>query len=180
MLPPVLRKNDSKAKKLIAIISITIFTVIVMLGREKPAMNLNFNVHIFATANAIINTMVAILLVAALVAVKQGKYLLHKKIMVAALALSLLFLVSYILHHLLSGETKFGGTGTIKTIYFLLLGTHILLAALILPFILFTAYKALTGEYEAHKKLAKITWPLWFYVAITGPIVYLMISPYYK
>ena len=97
----------------------------------------------------------------------------------AALILSVLFLVSYIAHHLLAGETKFGGVGAIKTIYLLILFTHIVLAAIILPFILFTAYRALTADFPAHKKLAKYTWPLWFYVAVTGPIVYLMISPYY-
>ena len=88
-------------------------------------------------------------------------------------------MVSYISHHLLAGETKFGGEGTIRIIYFIILFTHIFLAAIILPFILYTAYRAMTGEFPEHKKLAKYTWPLWFYVAITGPIVYLMISPYY-
>ena len=99
--------------------------------------------------------------------------------MMSALVLSILFLVSYIAHHLFSGETKFGGEGILKTIYYIILITHIFLAAIILPFILFTAYRALIGEYEVHKKLAKITWPLWFYVAVTGPVVYIMISPYY-
>ena len=96
-----------------------------------------------------------------------------------ALVLSILFLVFYITHHLLSGETKFGGTGSMKIIYYSILITHIFLAAIILPFILITAYRALTGEYLQHKKLARYTWPLWFYVAVTGPIVYYFISPYY-
>jgi putative membrane protein len=123
--------------------------------------------------------MIAVLLVGALVAVKNNKFLFHKRMMMSALVLSILFLVSYIAHHLFSGETKFGGEGILKTIYYIILITHIFLAAIILPFILFTAYRALIGEYEAHKKLAKITWPLWFYVAVTGPVVYIMISPYY-
>ena len=93
--------------------------------------------------------------------------------------LSVVFLISYITHHLLAGDTKFGGEGIIKIIYLIILFTHIFLAAVILPFILFTAYRALVAEYAAHKKLAKITWPLWLYIAISGPIVYLMISPYY-
>ena len=100
--------------------------------------------------------------------------------MMTALILSIIFLVSYIAHHLLAGETKFGGTGAVKVLYLLILFTHIFLAAVILPFILFTAYRALTAEFATHKKLAKYTWPLWFYVAVTGPIVYLMISPYYN
>ena len=100
--------------------------------------------------------------------------------MLASLMLSILFLVSYIAHHLLAGETKFGGAGIAKTIYYVILITHIFLAAVILPFILFTAYRGLTAEFVQHKKLAKITWPLWFYVAVTGPVVYYLISPYYQ
>ncbi len=114
--------------------------------------------------------------------------------MMAALALSVVFLVSYIAHHLLAGDTRFGdanldgvvdeaekaAVGGLRLVYFAILITHIFLAAIILPFILFTAYRGLTAEFPAHKKLAKITWPLWFYVAITGPVVYLMISPYYN
>jgi putative membrane protein len=100
--------------------------------------------------------------------------------MLGSLVLSILFLVSYIIHHLLAGETTFGGTGTIKMVYYIILVTHIFLAAVILPFILFTAYRALAGEIDKHRKLARITWPVWLYVAITGPVVYLMISPYYQ
>ena len=100
--------------------------------------------------------------------------------MLLAIVLSVLFLLSYIAHHLLAGETKFGGEGISKTIYYLILFTHIPLAGIILPFILFTAYRALTGEYDRHKKLTRITWPVWFYVAVTGVIVYWMICPYYN
>ena len=100
--------------------------------------------------------------------------------MFAAMYLSIIFLISYIAHHLLAGDTKFGGEGTIRYVYFTLLITHIILAAVILPFILFTAYRGLTGEYEKHKKLSRYTWPLWLYVAISGPLVYLLISTYYE
>jgi putative membrane protein len=154
----------------------------------------SFDVHVFEKINAFINAVIAVLLVAALIAVKQKKYVQHKRIMITALLLSVAFLVSYILHHLLAGEAKFGDTdhdgivteaekiaaGGIRIVYFIILITHIFLAAIILPFILFTAYRGLTGEYAQHRKIAKITWPLWFYVAVTGPIVYLMISPYYS
>jgi putative membrane protein len=99
--------------------------------------------------------------------------------MLAAIVLSVLFLLSYIAHHLLAAETKFGGEGTIRIVYYFILMTHIPLAGIILPFILFTAYRALIGEYEQHKKLTRITWPIWFYVAVTGVVVYCMISPYY-
>lgn len=179
MLQPSLKKNDSRAKLLIGIFSFVVFAVVVSLGKIQLKVDLGFNVHVFATINAFINSVIAVLLVLALIAVKNKKFLLHKRMMMSALLLSILFLVSYIAHHLFAGETKFGGEGFLKTIYYIILITHIFLAAIILPFILFTAYRALIGEYETHKKLAKITWPLWFYVAVTGPIVYLMISPYY-
>lgn len=179
MLQASIQKNDKQAKLLIGVFSFVVFTAVVLLSKFKLSVDLGFDVHVFARANAIINSIIAVLLIAALAAVKNGRYLLHKKLMTAALILSVLFLVSYIAHHLLAGETKFGGVGTIKIIYILILFTHIVLAAIILPFILFTAYRALTAEFPAHKKLAKYTWPLWFYVAVTGPVVYLMISPYY-
>ncbi|MDE3126063.1 MAG: DUF420 domain-containing protein [Bacteroidota bacterium] len=180
MLSAVLKKNDAQAKTLIGIFSFVVFAAVVLLSNFKLSIHLGFNVHVFAAFNAIINTIIAILLVAALVAVKTKHYLLHKKLMITALVLSVLFLISYIAHHLLAGETKFGGTGTIKVIYLIILFTHIFLAAIILPFILFTAYRALTAEFSLHKKLARYTWPLWLYVAVTGPIVYLFISPYYQ
>jgi putative membrane protein len=180
MLQASIQKNDKKAGWLIGIFSFVVFAVVVSLGRIHLQVDLGFDIHIFATINAVINSIIAVLLVAALIAVKNKNYLLHKKMMMASLVLSILFLVSYIAHHLLAGDTKFGGEGIIRTIYYIILITHIFLAAVILPFILYTAYRALTGEFDKHKKLAKITWPLWFYVAVTGPIVYLLISPYYQ
>lgn len=179
MLEASLIKNDKKAYWLIGIFSVVVFVVVAVLGKVQYKVELGFDIHIFAKINAVINTLVAISLVAALVAVKNRNYLLHKRLMIGALVLSIFFLVFYISHHLLAGETKFGGTGTIKLIYFIILITHIFLAAIILPFILLTAYRALTGEYERHKKIARYTWPLWFYVAVTGPVVYFFISPYY-
>lgn len=179
MLKPVLQKNDRKAKLLIYSFSVIVFLLIAALGRTKLDVGLGFDVHIFAAANAVINSIVTILLVAALAAVKSKKYVLHKNIMMAAMVLSVLFLISYVAHHLLAGDTKFGGDGAIKYFYYFILITHIILAAVILPFILFTAYRALIGEYNVHKKLARITWPIWFYVSVTGPLIYLLISPYY-
>lgn len=179
MLKAAWAKNDKKAKTLIWVFSIIVFTAVVVLGRVKLEVDLGFDVHVFAQLNAIINSSVAVLLVAALVAVKSKKYQLHRGLMMAAMLLSVLFLLSYICHHLFAGETKFGAEGISKTIYYLVLFTHIPLAGLILPFILFTAYRALIGEWPEHKKLARITWPIWFYVAVTGVVVYWMISPYY-
>jgi putative membrane protein len=193
MLAPAWKKKDKQANWLIIVFSVIVFAAVVLLNRVKLEVDLGFDVHLFALANAIINSIVAVLLVVALLAVKQKKYVLHKRIMLTAMALSVLFLVSYICHHLFAGDTIFGdvdkngdlseveksAVGSGRTLYILVLLTHIPLAGLILPFILFTAYRALTGEYARHKKLAKITWPVWLYVAITGVLVYWMIQPYY-
>ena len=194
MLQPTLVKNDSKAKVLIWTVSIIVFVAVVILSKVKLVLDLPFNVHVFATINAVINSMVAILLVAGLLTAKSKNYATHKKIMLSAIVLSVLFLVSYICHHLLAGETKYGDlnhdgvlsmnetamAGSARIFYYILLLTHIPLAAIILPFILFTAYRALTGEYDKHRKLVRITWPVWFFVAVSGVVVYLMISPYYN
>ena len=180
MLQAVWKKNDRKAWGLILAFSVIVFSAIVLLGRVKLTIHPGFDAHIFAKINAVINSSVAILLVAGLVAVKRKNYLLHKRVMLLSIVLSSLFLISYICHHLFTAETKFGGTGTIRYIYYFILGTHILLAGIILPFILISAYRALIGEFDRHKKLVRITWPVWFYVAVTGVIVYFMISPYYS
>ena len=193
MLQASFKKNDKKARLLIYTVSLVVFAAVVLLSKFKLHVDPGFNVHVFAMINAVINSFVTILLLAGLLLVKQKKYRLHKKIMLAAIVLSVLFLLSYISHHLLAGETKFGDinhdgvlsdeeklqAGSLRMIYYIILATHIPLAAVILPFILFTAYRALTGEYEAHKKLVRITWPVWLYVAVTGVMVYLLIRPYY-
>jgi putative membrane protein len=193
MLPPSIQKNDRKANLLIIVFSVIVFVAITALSRIKLDVALGFDKHLFAKLNAVINSLVSILLVMALMVVKKGNYLLHKKLMMTAMLLSIVFLVSYICHHLFTGETKYGDlngdgalsdiekttAGTTRYIYYFIVGSHILLAAIVMPFVLFTAYRALTGEYDRHKKLAKYTWPIWFYVALTGPIVYLMIKPYY-
>jgi putative membrane protein len=192
-LQPSFIKNDKKARVIIYMVSIIVFATVVVLSRVQLKVNLGFDVHIFALANAIINSLVAVLLLVGLTSAKQKKYLLHKKIMLAAIVLSVLFLLSYIAHHLLAGDTKFGdinhdgvlsdmekaAVGNMRFIYLILLLTHIPLAGIILPFILFTAYRALIGEYDKHKKIVRFTWPVWFYVAVSGVLVYWMISPYY-
>ena len=194
MLAPVMKKNDQQAKWLIGIFSVVVLAAVIFLSKFTLAVELPFDKHIFALVNALLNATVAVLLLAALIAVKQKNYTAHKNIMLTALLLSVLFLVSYIAHHLFAGETKFGDTnhdgilsaaelavlGNTRGLYFILLATHIILAATSLPFILFTAYRGLTGEYEDHKRKAKKMWPIWFYVAVTGPMVYMMIKPYYS
>lgn len=193
MLAPSIQKNDKKAGWLIGIFSVVVFSVVVALGKIELKLETGFDVHIFAFINAIINGLVAILLITGLMFVKQKKYVAHKKTMMIAMVLSILFLVSYIAHHLLSGDTVYGDSshdGILdaaekaavsgsRMAYLIILLTHIFLAAIILPFILFTAYRGMTAEFPRHKKLARITWPIWFYVSVTGPIIYMMISPYY-
>lgn len=193
MLAPVLKKNDQQAAWLIGAVSVVVFLAVAVLAQVKVDVDLGFDVHVFALANAVINSLVSLLLLAGLWAVKQKKFTLHKQLMMAAIVLSVLFLLSYIAHHLFAGETRYGdlnhdsvidasekaAAGGMRIVYYLILITHIPLAGVILPFILFTAYRALIGEYDAHKKLTRITWPVWFYVAVTGVVVYVMISPYY-
>ena len=195
MLQPSLQKNDKKAKQLIFVFSILVFVVITLLGKYNLSgkVSLPFDEHVFALLSAITNSIVAVLLVAALVFVKRKNYLLHKKTMLVAMSLSVLFLLFYICHHLFAGEAVYGETdgikglseaeltavGSMRKIYLAILITHIPLAGIGLPFILFAAYRGLTGEYEKHKKLVRYVFPLWFYVAVTGVVVYWMIRPYY-
>jgi len=193
MLNATIEKNDKKAYWLIGIFSVVVFVAVSFLGKIDGQFSPGFDIHIFAKINALTNTLVAILLVCALIAVRNRKLTLHRNLMLSAMGLSVFFLLSYIAHHLFAGESRFGDfdqdgivtaeeklrVGATRIFYFILLISHIILAALILPFILFTAYRALTGEWQMHRKLARYTWPLWFYVAVTGPIVYLMISPFY-
>ena len=193
MIPAIWKTNDKKARLLIGSFSVIVFAAVILLSRIKLDVHLGFDVHYFAAVNAMLNSAVALLLVLALVSVKGGKYLLHRNLMLFAMVLSILFLVSYICHHLFAGDTRFGDVnhdgllseeekataGSARIIYYVLLGTHIPLAGIILPFILYTAYRGLTADFASHKKLARITWPIWLYVAITGVVVYLMISPYY-
>ena len=134
-----------------------------------------------------------LLLIAGLIMALRKKWISHRNIMITALILSVLFLLSYIAHHLFSGEAIYGdlnedrilspdeklAAGPIRNLYLAILITHIPLAGIALPFIMFAAYRALSGDYEKHKKLVRFVWPAWFYVAITGVIVYWMIRPYY-
>lgn len=186
-------KNDRKARWLIFSFSAVVFAAVTALERVTLEVNLGFDPHLLALVNAVINSIVAVLLVAGLVAAKQRKLTVHRNIMLAAIGLSVIFLVTYIGHHLFAGSTWYGdadkngvvndtekaAAGGMRWLYFFLLSTHILLAGLSLPLILFSAYRGLTGEYAAHRKISKITWPLWLYVAVTGPVVYWMISQYY-
>ena len=184
MIQAVLKKNDKQAYGIIAVLSVVVFLVVLSLGKFKiynvaPKVELGFDPHIFARINGVLNSLVAVLLIFGLMLVKQRKYTQHRNVMLAAFAASSLFLVSYICHHFLTNDTHFGGTGAIRYIYYPLLVTHIILAATVLPFILLTTYRGLTADFKEHKMIARITYPIWLYVSVSGVVVYLLISPYY-
>ena len=147
--------------------------------KQPPTVSPNFDLTVFPQFHALINSFASILLIFGFYFIKQGKKKIHRALMMSALLLSFIFLLSYITYHSMSESTTFGGEGLIRSIYYFVLISHIILAAIILPLILFTFKFAWLGDYAKHKKLAKWTFPLWLYVTITGVLVYLMISPYY-
>lgn len=163
-------------KKLIITLSVVIpIAVAVLFGVKVPGYDLSFLPPIYASINGI----TAVLLIAAVVAIKNGNRVLHERLIKICMLCSALFLVMYILYHMTSDSTPYGGTGPIRYVYFVILISHILLSVIVIPFVLFSYVRALSGNFARHRKLAKITFPIWLYVAVTGVIVYLMISPYY-
>jgi putative membrane protein len=169
--------TKSVSTKLIVAVSIVIPLVVALLFRVKvEGYDFSFLPPIYATINGI----TAFLLVVALWAIKRGKKSLHERLMKVNLASSLLFLVLYVTYHMTSDSTPYGGEGAIRYLYYFILVSHILLSILVIPLVLFTYLRAYLGEFERHKKLARITFPIWLYVACTGVLVYLMISPYYS
>ncbi|MBL4605240.1 MAG: DUF420 domain-containing protein [Flavobacteriaceae bacterium] len=169
--------KEKRYKRGITILSIVIPLVVAALFRVKiPNVEpLHFLPPIYATINGI----TAILLIAAVIAIKKGKRSLHQRLNTLAIICSVLFLAMYVAYHMTSNSTEFGGEGVIKYVYFFILITHIVLSIVVIPFVLITYMRAKLGKFPEHKKIAKITFPLWLYVAVTGVIVYLMISPYY-
>jgi len=160
----------------IIILSIAIPLVVALLFTVKVDVDLPvFLPPIYATINGV----TAVLLIIGVWAIKNKKRMLHERLMKTAILCSVIFLVMYVAYHMKSDSTKFGGEGAIKYIYFLILLTHILLSIAVIPFVLITFVRAITNDIEKHKKIAKFTFPLWLYVAVSGVVVYLMISPYY-
>lgn len=172
---------EQKFSSLIILVSILIPLVVAVLLSVR-LKDFGFNVEplsflppIYATINGI----TALVLIAGVVAIKNGNKQLHKRLMTTAISLSLLFLLMYIAYHLTTDSTPFGGTGSIRYLYFFILITHIFLSIAVIPLVLITYVRALSEKFDKHKKIAKITFPIWLYVAVTGVVVYLMISPYY-
>jgi putative membrane protein len=129
--------------------------------------------------HAVLNSLVAVALLVAIVAIKQGKVRLHRSAIFAAMGFSIAFLLCYVAYHFTTEETRYGGTGAMRGVYLFLLITHIVLAGISLPFILFTFISGWTNRFAAHRRLAKWVFPMWLYVAVTGPVCYLMLKPYY-
>jgi putative membrane protein len=173
-------KTDSRngaVRKLIIAISIVIPLAVAVLFKVKvEGYDFSFLPHIYASINGI----TAILLMTAVWAIKSQKQQLHELLMKTCMALSALFLVLYVAYHMTSESTQYGGIGFSRTVYFFILITHILLSVGVIPLVLFTYFHAWRKDFIRHRKLAKIAFPIWLYVAITGVVVYLMISPYYK
>ncbi len=161
--------------KAINIISVIIPLTILILFQIKLPGNFSYLPHIYAPINGI----VAILLISAIIAVKKGNVFIHKTMIKTSIALSIIFLIMYILYHGTTTETKFPEQGLIKYFYYFILSTHILLSVLAIPLVLRAYFYASTGNFKQHKKIAKYAFPIWLYVAITGVIVYIIISPYY-
>jgi|TARA_B100001094_G_C18160959_1_gene789290 putative membrane protein len=169
--------NEKKYNRLIWILSIVIpIAVAALFGIRIPGVErLGFLPPIYAGINAL----TALILVTAVVQIKKGNRKNHETLMKFAILLSVLFLVFYIVYHMTSDSTKFGGEGLIKYVYYFILISHILLSILVIPFVLFSYLRGVSGQFEQHKKIARYTFPLWLYVAVTGVIVFFMISPYY-
>jgi putative membrane protein len=172
-----MKENPEKHKNLIIVLSVVIpIAVAALFGIKIPGYDFSFLPPIYAS----INGLTAVLLTISYISIKNGKRSRHEFLNKTCLVLSGLFLVLYILYHITAEATPFGGGGFVKYVYYFILITHIILSVIVIPFVLFTFSRALAGNFERHKRLARFTFPLWLYVAVTGVIVYWMISPYYK
>ncbi|MFB9056225.1 DUF420 domain-containing protein [Mariniflexile ostreae] len=168
--------DPKRYNKLIIALSIIIPLVVAALFGIKIELELPvFLPPVYASINAL----TALVLVLAFIAIMNKKINLHRQLMITAIALSAMFLVLYVLYHMTSDSTKFGGEGTLKYIYYFILITHIIMSIAVIPFVLITFVRGITNDIERHKKIARITFPLWLYVTVTGVVVYIMISPYY-
>ena len=171
-----MNKSETKYNKLIIVLSIAIPLLVAILFGVKIDVDLPvFLPPIYAAINAF----TALILIAAVWAIKNKKRTLHERLMKTAIILSAIFLMLYVAYHMTSDSTSFGGEGLLKYFYFFILISHILLSIVVIPFVLITFVRAITNDFEKHKKIARITFPLWLFVAISGVLVYLMISPYY-
>ena len=173
--------QEKRYKKMITALSIFIpLAVAALFGINLKKLGFNVEPLTFLPPiYAFINGLTAFILIAAIIAIKKKNKKLHERLNISAIVCSVLFLLLYIAYHITSDSTEFGGEGWIKYLYYFILITHILLSVIIIPLVLVTFMRARLENFASHKKIAKITFPLWLYVAISGVIVYLMIAPYY-
>ncbi len=177
-----MQENQGLAKKMniaAVVVSVLVLLLVGMMRRPEFKIATDIDFSFLPPLHATLNTFAAIALLFALYFVKQKNIAAHQRSIYAALTFSALFLLSYVVYHFTTEETKFCQEGTIRTVYFFLLITHIILAGGILPFILFTFTRGFTGQIERHRKMARWVYPIWLYVAISGPICYLMLRPCY-
>jgi putative membrane protein len=176
-------ENERNIKRFIWTMAVVIPAAVALLFLIPPVENLSDDVkaalYILPKLNALFNGTAFLCLIGAFVAIKNKNIKVHRAFTTTALILSMLFLESYVAFHLTTESTKFGGEGWTRTVYFIILVSHILLSTGIIPLVLFTYVRGLGMQVEKHRKIAKITWPIWLYVTATGVIVYWMISPYY-
>jgi len=169
--------NPKKYNKIIIVLSIITPLLVASLFSYKipNVAPLTFLPPIYASINAV----TAVVLIFAIKAIKTGNKKRHKNLIKIAVLCSAIFLTLYIVYHMTSNSTKFGGEGIVQYFYYFILISHIILSIVVIPFVLITFVRGITNQTTSHKKIAKITYPLWLYVAISGVLVYLMISPYY-
>ncbi len=169
-------ENREPYRKLILVLSVTIPLVVATLFRVRiQGYDFSFLPRIYAS----INGLTAVLLMTSYWAIRNGKRTLHERINKICMALSAAFLVMYVIYHMTSESTVYGGEGWLRALYYFILISHILMSIVVVPLVLFTFSRALASNFERHRRLAKFAFPVWLYVAITGVLVYLMISPYY-
>ena len=177
-----MKKQDSVFVPLIIALSVIIPIVVALLMLFPDVFHIESESIDFSSLpffHAILNGSTAVLLLTGFVLIKNKKANLHKAAMLSAFVLSSVFLVSYVTSKLTNAPVPFEGEGVIRYIYFFILISHIILSIAVLPLALFSIYRGITGEFEKHKSIAKYTFPIWMYVAITGVLVYILMSPYY-
>lgn len=177
---PASFEASRKYDNLIKVLSFAIPVVVALLFGIRQKVDLGTWTKILPHLNGLLNSLTAVFLALGFLAIKTSKPALHKRMMTIAFSLGSLFLVSYVLYHFTNQNTSFGGEGAVKIVYYVLLISHVVLAGVVVPFVLYALYYAWTGQFVKHVKVVKWTFPIWMYVSVTGVFVYLMISPYYK
>lgn len=170
-------EQNNKPVILLAILTSVIVSVLLIVSRFQA--NPEFDLTVLPLLNAVLNSFTFMFLVVALIMIKRKNIKLHRRFILAAFTTTAIFLISYLTYHGIAESTHYAGDGVLKYIYFFILITHIILAAVIVPLALITLYRGLKMKVEKHRKIARWTMPIWLYVSLTGVLVYVLISPYY-